>query len=160
MLDILGAFMTSKVNRWGTILTVVAGCVCIFWVATPALAMTQFLDRARRIYSLGKETGKCELCHKIDASKNEEASDGNINVYGEALKFNDGMPKLHGMREYEKPTEEELRILDAAFKAIDDKDTDGDGATNKEELMLATFPADPASVPTKEALEKFRKDKK
>ena len=70
------------------------------------------------------------------------------------------MPKLHGMREEEKPTDEEWKILDAAFKAIDDKDTDGDGATNWEELLLATFPGDAKSVPTKEALEKFRKEKK
>jgi hypothetical protein len=152
--------MQSKVNKWGTVLTVGAGCIALFWTALPALAVPQILERGRQLYSLGKETGKCDLCHNLDAAKNEEPSEDNINVYAKDLKNGEGMKKLHGIGEEDKLTEEQSAILNKAFKAIDDKDSDGDGATNREELMLAANPGDPKSVPAKDALEKFRKEKK
>ena len=40
--------MRSRLDRWGLVVMVVAGCASLFWMAEPALAMTQFLDRARK----------------------------------------------------------------------------------------------------------------
>jgi hypothetical protein len=149
--------MASKIHKWGFVLAVSAGCAGLFCSAMPALAMPQFLERARKTYTLGKEAGKCQLCHNLD-EKDQEPTDENLNIYAKDLRKGTLMKKLHGLGEEEKLSDEQSRILDDAFKAIDDKDSDGDGATNKEELILQSNPGNAKIFPAKEALEKYRKD--
>jgi hypothetical protein len=56
--------------------------------------------------------------------------------------------------------QDELKSLLKAVAKLDAKDTDADGATNKEELALGTHPGDPASKPAAAALEALRKAEK
>ncbi|MCY3020035.1 MAG: hypothetical protein NTW87_13540 [Planctomycetota bacterium] len=128
-------------------------------LAGPILAVKPYAARMRAVYGLEKEkTGNCHLCHKYDKSKNEEAEGNNLGVFGKALKSAPEFKPLLGKDEDHKFTEAELAKFDAAVKALLDKDSDADGATNGEELALGTFPGDPASTPSKEALEKYRQE--
>jgi hypothetical protein len=150
--------MRVRVNKWCGVLAAGAGCAVLFCAAMPALAMPQFMERGRKLYSLGKENGKCQLCHDYDPAKKEEPNEENLNVFAKDIKKGEGMKMLHGLGEDDKLTAAQLAVLDAAFKAVEEKDSDGDGASNKEELVLGTYPGDAKSTPAKEALEKYRKD--
>lgn len=124
----------------------------------PSAAQKPFLMRVRKLYGLGRETGNCTLCHKFDKDKGESPHDENLNPFGEAIRQSDNMKGLHKKGDDYKYTPEELDKVEAAVKAIENVDSDGDGATNLEELMLGTFPGDAKSAPAKDALEKFRKE--
>jgi hypothetical protein len=124
--------------------------------ATPVFAHKAFLDRARKIYQLDAKNGKCDLCHEVKPK--EEPGAKNLNVFGKALAADPDMKPLLGKKEEYKFSDAEIKVFEKAVAKLDSADSDGDGATNKEELWLGTNPGDAKSVPDKRALTKYRKD--
>jgi len=140
------------------ILSVVVACLAIGFLASASFAQKPFLTRLVKVYSLEKEkNGTCKLCHQYEKEKNESPEKDNINAIGKELSATVEMKPVLKKGDEHKFTPEELNAVEAAWKAIAAKDTDGDGATNAEELALGTYPGDPKSTPTKEALEAARK---
>ena len=123
-------------------LAVVLACVAVVGLTHPANAKRDFLERYQAYFGL-KETGKCIFCHNVKES--EKPGKGNLGLYGK-----DVQTLIHAKDEYR------INIQFAAV-ALFDKDSDGDGATNMEEMALDTYPGDPKSTPTKEALDAYRK---
>ncbi|MBE7465660.1 MAG: hypothetical protein HS116_19470 [Planctomycetes bacterium] len=128
--------------------------------AGPAEAQRKFLERVRRDYMLHpREIGKCDLCHKLGPK--EDPTRENINDFGKAIQNHADFKPLAGKSDEYKFTKEELDLLQKIVVSLEGQDTDGDGATNKEELELSTFPGDAASKPDPKKLEDFRaKNKK
>lgn len=136
----------------------VVTAAAVMFLAAPSLAQKPFLERIRKTYGLEKEkTGNCKLCHSYDKDKGESPERDNLGVFGKDLQKVPGMKPLLGKDDDYKFTPEDLNIVEASMKTILEKDSDGDGATNGEELALTTFPGDPKSVPAKADLEKHRK---
>lgn len=127
---------------------------------TPAHAFKQFLDRARKIYDMDKPVSSCLLCHQFDETKNEKADKSNLNDYGHDMGNDPFMRPLVDVEEDHKFTPKEFETIDAVLRSLDDVDSDKDGATNLEEMELGTFPGDKKSVPSAEALKKYREKKK
>ena len=124
--------------------------------AGPALAQKKFLEKVRRHYQLGLATGKCALCHEL--KDKEDPHRNNLNAYGKEIQLSEAMKPLLGKDDEYKFTDDELATLMKIVQGIEDKDSDSDGATNKEELELGTFPGDKESKPEAAKLEKYRKD--
>jgi hypothetical protein len=139
---------------------VFAGVAIVASVAVPSLAQKPFLDRVKALYSLDKNIGNCRLCHTFNSDKGEAPHDENLNKYGDAIRLSKSMDGLRKKGDEYKFKPEELDRFVEAVKSVEGADTDGDGATNKEELALGTLPADEKSTPEKDALEKYRKEKK
>ena len=137
---------------------IAVGCACglVLVLSIPSLAQKPFNERIRKHYELDKRNGQCNLCHEIKPK--EEPSRKNLNVYGKALQADPTMKPLLGKDGDFKFTPADLDVIEKAAVKIDDLDSDGDGATNKEELDLGTLPGDPKSTPTKMELTKYRKD--
>lgn len=127
---------------------------------TPAFGLKQFLERARKLYDIDKPVSSCLLCHQYDEKKKEEPNKKNLNDYGHDVANDPLMRPLLDVEEHHKYTPKELETIDAVLKSLDDEDSDKDGATNREELDLGTFPGDKSSVPSAEALTKYRGKKK
>lgn len=124
--------------------------------AVPSQAHKLFLEKARKVYQLDAKNGKCDLCHEIKPK--EEPNAKNLNVYGKAISADPTMKPILGKKEEHKFSDADLNILAKAMAALDDQDTDKDGASNKEELDIGTNPGDAKSTPDKKVLAKWRKD--
>jgi|ERR1043165_3135284 hypothetical protein len=124
--------------------------------AIPTSAQKPFLDLARRKYQLDNKNGKCDLCHEVRPK--EEPGAKNLNAFGKAIAADPAMKPLLGKKEEYKFSKAELDVLDKTLTNIESADSDGDGATNKEELELGYFPGDAKSTPDKKALAKYRKE--
>lgn len=145
--------MSKKFRRSMPVLA--ALLVVIVGLALPAMAQKKFLEKIRRAYSLDATTGKCTLCHKL--KEKEEPSEENLNQYGKDLKADPAIKPALGHDDDYKFTDAELAAVLKAAQNIDDKDSDGDGVTNKEELDLSAFPGDKDSKPDAKKLEEYRK---
>lgn len=133
----------------------------LLFVAGETFAQKPFLTRLTKVYSLDKEkNAKCLMCHTYDKEKGESADKDNINVYGKLLQAAPEMKPVIGKGDEHKFTPDELNAVEAAVKATGDKDADGDGATNLEEIALGTLPGTKESVPAKAELDKYRADHK
>jgi hypothetical protein len=139
-------------------LSVLLACVLVALFIAPTLAHEKFLVKVRRHYSLDRANGKCTLCH--EEKKNEEPSRKNINAYGKAIQGDPAMKPMLGRDENYAWNDKDLATLIEIATKLESADSDGDGATNKEELDLGTYPGDAKSVPDKAALAKYRKEKK
>lgn len=140
---------------------VAVACAAVIVLTGPSLAQKPFNERIKKVFNLDKEkNGNCHMCHKYDKEKGESPEKDNINAFGKELKAVPSMKPLLGKDDDYKFTPADLDIVEAAFKSILDKDTDGDGVTNGEEVNLGTFPDDPKSTPDKAALEKYRAEHK
>jgi hypothetical protein len=138
------------------IAALILGCAVVLVVAAPSFAQKKFLERIRKHYQLGPTNGKCTLCHEVKPQ--EDPGRKNLNKYGKAIQSDPDMKPLLGKDDEYKFTEKELEIFEKVIVKLEDQDSDGDGATNREELELGTNPGDATSVPDKAKLEKYRKD--
>jgi len=109
--------------------------------SSPIYAKRDFLDHLRNTYGLG-ENVKCNVCHDLKDPK-AKPSKKTLGAMGKDYQTQ--------LQKFGKNN------LDAVLKAIENLDSDGDGATNIEELRLGTIPSDASSVPAKADLEKYRK---
>lgn len=124
------------------LLALALACVAVVVFTGSANAKRDFLERYQAYFGL-KETGKCIFCHNVQ--EKDKPGKGNLGLYGK-----DVQALMNQKEEYR------INVQFAAV-ALFDKDSDGDGATNMEEMALNTYPGDPKSVPPKEALDAYRK---
>ena len=150
--------MRDRQSHLTEILAIITACIAVVALAGPGLAQKPFLGRLIKTYNLSKENGKCNLCHNVDQTKEEEPEADNLGVFGSQLQELPGMVSLLEKGDDYKFSVEELNKLEVAVKSIESKDADGDGVTNLEELELGTLPGDPKSMPAKEALAAYRQD--
>ena len=136
-----------------------AACGIVVACARPSLAQKPFLERIKKVYSLEKEkNGNCHTCHTYDKEKKETPEKDNLNAFGKDIQKSPIMKTVINKDDDYKFTKDDLDKVEAAVKSLEDKDSDGDGATNLEELMLGTSPGNPTSTPTADALAKYRAD--
>ena len=148
-------------NHVFQLFSLVTALAIIVASAQSTMAQKPWFDRIKKVYELKKEkNASCKLCHTYDKEKKESPDKDNINAFGKELKAVPEMKPLLGKDDDYKFTPADLDIVEAAVKSIESKDTDGDGATNGEELRLGTFPADDKSTPAKDELEKYRAEHK
>jgi hypothetical protein len=122
----------------------------------PAFAQKPWLRTLSRHYQLDATMGtKCTICHQL--KEKEEPSSKNLNAYGKDIAAQEVMKPILGKDEKYAFSNDELALVVKAAEALNDKDSDGDGATNKEEFDLSTFPGDPNSKPDPKKLEAYRK---
>ncbi|HYG77046.1 MAG TPA: thrombospondin type 3 repeat-containing protein [Planctomycetota bacterium] len=142
-------------RKHAEIAAVMLACAAVAILTAPTTAQTKFLEKVRKHYQLDKTNGKCELCHEVKPK--EEPSRKNLNKYGIAIQQDAKMKPLLGKDDKYPFTAADLDVVKDAAVKIESLDSDGDGASNKEELDLGTIPGDPKSIPEKRALEKYRK---
>lgn len=96
----------------------------------PAGATTDDLKSFKQAYP-GKDAKaySCKVCHLGAVGKKDEH-----NAYGLALQALKGPGKA-------------LKLTKKDYRAIENDDADGDGASNLDEINAGTWPGDPASVP-------------
>jgi len=136
--------------------SVVMACALVFLMSNTSFAQKKFLERIRKHYQLGPGNGKCTLCH--ETKPEEDPGRKNLNKFGKAIQADPDMKPLLGKDDEYPFTNKELDIVEKVVVKLEDQDSDGDGATNREELELGTLPGDPTSVPDKAKLEKYRKE--
>lgn len=138
----------------------VAAVAMVALVSQPLLAQKAFLSKIKKAHPelVENKVATCHMCHHFDKEKKEEATKDNLNGYGKDIQKDPNMKTVINQKDGDehKYTEEELANFEKAFNAIMDKDSDGDGATNAEEMKLGTNPGDPASKPAADALAKLR----
>lgn len=122
-----------------TFFGVVLGFIFATLIAAPVFAKPKFLEHLRQYYGLGEST-KCTTCHEVKRS--EKPGKKNLGAFGK-----DYQAALNSIGKDN---------LNAVVKSLEDKDSDGDGATNVEEIRLGSLPGDSNSTPNKDLLEKFR----
>ncbi len=121
-------------------------------------AQKQFIKKIRRVYQLDpRKTGSCKLCHAPDEKKKEKPNEENLNVFGKAIHDHKDMKPLLGKGDEFTFTKAHLETLTKIVKALEAEDSDGDGATNGEELALDSFPGDKESKPDPKKLDAYRK---
>jgi len=143
-------------NYTSKVVVLVLACAMVVVMAGPSFAQKKFLERIRKHYQLDARNGKCTLCHEVKPQ--EDPGRKNLNKYGKAIQSDPDMKPLLGKDDEYKFTDKELEIFEKIIVKLEDQDSDGDGATNKEELELGTNPGDATSVPDKIKLDKYRKD--
>ena len=127
-------------------------CGVIGALAIPVLAQKQFLELAKERFKLSAAQGRCTLCHGVGKGPNRN----NLNVFGKAIQADPDMKPLLDKKVGYEYSDEELALLAKIIDKLGDKDSDGDGATNREELALGTFPGDPNSKPSDADLADYR----
>ena len=148
-----GAMNTKHVSmKWAGALAVGA----VTFMAIPTFAQKPFVDKARKMYELDAKNGTCALCHEVKAK--EEPGRKNLNAYGKDIAADPDMKPLLGKDEKYKFSDADIKTLEKVLIKLETVDSDKDGATNKEELMLGSNPGDAKSSPDKKALAKYRKD--
>ena len=134
--------LKRRTHRW--MATCALACSAILFFPRPASAKRDYLDRVMGFFGLNAQTtGKCVFCHAVN--EKEKPGKGNLGLYGKEIKA-----------AFE--SNDQLRIQpELAVAKSFEKDTDGDGILNREEIALGSFPGDKASVPPKEKLDQYRK---
>ena len=122
-------------------------------MAVPAFAQKPFLAAVSAHFKLAKGISNCKFCH----GATKVPSKDNLNDFGKAIQSDPDMKPLLN-RKNAQYTADELKILIGVIEKLSDKDSDGDGATNGEEIALGYFPGDAKSTPTPAELEKYRKE--
>ena len=117
----------------------------VIWMGSPVLARPPYLEAMKKTYGLSDANGKCLVCHEVKG--NEKPNKKNLNFFGKAV--------LAEADKNHLPKRADAILK--ALQALETEDADGDGATNKEELLLGTYPADAASKPDPKKIEEYRK---
>ena len=129
--------------------------VALAWLTGPALAQKQFKEFVQARFSLSAAQGKCTFCH----GDKKGPSKTNLNDFGKALQSHPDMAPLLNKKAGYEYSPEELAILAKTIEKLGEKDSDGDGVSNAEEIALGTMPGDPKSTPTPAEVEAYRKKK-
>lgn len=129
-------------------------CVLVGVIAIPTLAQKPFLAAVKEKFAPPESNAKCTLCHIPKKGPNKQ----NLNDFGKSIQSDPDMKPLLNKGTNYQYKKDELDTLLKVVERLGDKDTDGDGATNMEEIKLGTFPGDATSTPAKADLEKYRKD--
>jgi hypothetical protein len=135
------AFQTMRVQTLRRAMACAAGILLPLVCAVPALAKTVF---AAKVADYCKSSESCAICH---GRPNEKATIADLNVFGR--EFQKALIKAQN----EKAADPVI----AALQAVAAGDSDGDGATNFEEISLGTNPGEADSKPAPEKLAEFRK---
>lgn len=113
-------------------------------MAQPIFAQKAFLTRIKKIRPdlVEKKLANCHLCHSYDKEKKEEASKDNLNVFGKDIKADPNAKTITGLKDGDehKFTDDELALFEKAFTAVLEKDSNGDGTTNKAKLEKGINP--------------------
>ena len=127
----------SHLTVRSSVSVVALGMLVLFAWSEPTSAKASYLRQLKASYSL-PEAANCTYCHNV--TKNQKPGKGNLNAYG-------------------KDVQAELKNggIAPAILAVEGKDSDGDGATNVEEIKLGTMPGDKSSTPDAKALADLRK---
>ena len=116
-------------------------------MAQPIFAQKAFLTRLKKIRPdlVEKKLANCHLCHSYDKEKKEEASKDNLNAFGKDIKADPNAKTITGLKDGDehKFTDDELALFEKAFTAVLEKDSNGDGTTNKEKLEKGVNPGAP-----------------
>jgi len=139
-----------------TLITALVAVSTFGLLSAHVYAMKPFGDRARKLYVLEGQLAKCALCHATDESKKEEPKGYNLDDFGMDVENYPLMKPLLHVDENYKYSEAELKTFEQVLKFLESIDSDKDGATNREEMQLGTFPGRKSSLPTAEALAKLR----
>ncbi|HYF51523.1 MAG TPA: hypothetical protein VEJ63_19065 [Planctomycetota bacterium] len=131
-------------------------CLIIVFVAAPALAKDSFLERLRKMYGTPRAINNCQMCHHPDKAKDEEPDQTNLNDFGKDLANLPLMKPLIEAEHDHEYTVKEWEKFEQAVRSIENEDSDKDGATNREELSLGTYPGEKSSTPASDALKAFR----
>jgi hypothetical protein len=142
-----------KTQRIAGILAAGLAVASIGWLAAPAFAQKPFLAAAAEHFTLAQAIKNCKLCHGLTKGPSKD----NLNDYGKAIQSDEDMKPLLN-RKGGQYTADELKVLIKVMEKLADKDSDGDGATNGEEIALGFAPGDPKSTPPAADLEKYRKE--
>jgi hypothetical protein len=110
----------------------------------PARAKKSFLKAIAEHHKLNDALAKCTVCHEAGG---DDAGEENLTAFGKD--FRRALKKAPSTGGADKAV--------SALEAVADKDCDGDGATNIEEIMLGTNPADAKSKPDAEKLAEYRR---
>lgn len=122
----------------------------------PVRAQDAFQKALRKHYGLEKDAAKCSLCHELKEA-GEEPKGHNLNSYGTDIQRQPDFLVLMGKDGEYEFTEDDLAVFLKSAKAVEGLDSDGDGATNREELALGTNPGEKDSKPAAEKLGEYRK---
>jgi hypothetical protein len=142
--------------RHRTLCSILLAVPCLLLAMQPAFARESFLKHMRRLYALDRSLGKCALCHTT-TKPDEEPDKTNLNDFGHDIANDPRIKPLLEIDEDETPlTAAQIMVLGAVLKDIGRDDSDRDGALNAEELALGTWPHDPKSTPSADALAKLR----
>lgn len=116
-------------------------------MAQPIFAQKAFLVRIKKIRPdlVEKKLANCHLCHSYDKDKKEEAGKDNLNVFGKDVQKDPNMKTITNLKDGDdhKFTEEELALFEKAFAAVLEKDSNGDGTSNKDKLEKGIAPGTP-----------------
>jgi len=144
----------STMARENKLVSMLLACVLVGALAIPTFAQKPFLAAVKEKFTLPEANAKCILCHIPKKGPNKQ----NLNDFGKAIQSDADMKPLLNKGTNYQYKKEELDTLLKVVEKLGDKDSDGDGATNMEEIKLGTFPGDGQSTPAKADLEKYRKD--
>lgn len=125
--------------------------LAILWLSAPLVsAKKTYLKKIAANYKLDDMLAKCSICHD---SGEDKPNKRNLNLFGR--EFRD--TKARGYDVTKMPIDPNSDVILQAFESLADKDTDGDGATNLEEIMLGTNPGNAKSKPDPDKLAEYRK---
>jgi hypothetical protein len=134
--------------------TVFAALIILLLFSTKISAQKDLLFQMRKKYLLEQKNGNCLLCH--ERSHDGQILDHKFNLFGVDLLAEPAMAPLRSKKIDEKLTPAERNAFDSVLVKLEQTDSDRDGATNLEELVLGTFPGDPQSTPAPEALKRYQ----
>ncbi len=120
-------------------------------VPSPVDAKKPYMNVMRKHFQLTPETGKCVICHLAGKDPDEDT----LNSYGKEMKAS---PLMAELLKAKQPSPAQLEAVAKAADSIGDKDADGDGVSNNEEINLNSLPGDEKSKPDQKALDKYRKE--
>ena len=129
-----------KSNKFVAMLAAVA---IVILAGQPIFAQKAFLKKLKEIYpDIKKEIANCALCHTFSKENKEHPTKKNLNLYGKDLQAAPEAKIALNQKDEDdhKFTDDELKAIEAAIKAIASKDSNGNGKTNEEDIKAGVNP--------------------